>query len=251
MRAVSIVGYKNSGKTTLTAVLAQSLEARGLVVSIIKHTHHELDLPNTDTGFFTAPGRTVAAVNEEQSAVFWNSYRTVRDLLPLLSADIVLIEGGKKHTWLPRILCLQEESETPLLHPELAIASYGQRLSDTLPHFDKDALDAPGALIRFDASDALNALTDLVLEKSFLLPGLNCGACGFADCAGLCEAIVAGNKCTDDCLAVPDTLSLTVNGETVGLNPFVARIMGGALEGMLSQLKGVTKGCKAQLTITL
>ena len=36
----------------------------------------------------------------------------LRDLVPLLDADILLVEGGKTIGWLPRILCFAD-------HPEL------------------------------------------------------------------------------------------------------------------------------------
>ncbi|GAG41774.1 unnamed protein product, partial [marine sediment metagenome] len=45
MRTVGIVGYKNSGKTTLTHALARELTRRGHEVAAIKHTTRRLDLP--------------------------------------------------------------------------------------------------------------------------------------------------------------------------------------------------------------
>ena len=40
MRVVAIVGRQGSGKTTLIEKLIPALQARGLTVSTIKHTHH-------------------------------------------------------------------------------------------------------------------------------------------------------------------------------------------------------------------
>lgn len=237
MRAVSITGFKNSGKTTLTCALAQALEAMGLRVGIVKHTHHGIDMPHTDTALFSTAGRTVAAVHADQSAVFFNQSMDVHALLPLVDADIVLVEGGKRYGWLPRIVCLHHADEVDDLRPELAIASYGQAFSKEVPHF---------------TVEQVAELAQLVCEKSFVLPGLDCGACGFVDCAGLAAAIVGGTgKSAADCQALPPDIMVRVNGQAVGLNPFVARMMGGALRGMLAELKGVTKGCKAELTITL
>ena len=49
MQAISIIGFSNSGKTTLISRLSECLEARGLKVAIAKHTHHELDKPEAAT----------------------------------------------------------------------------------------------------------------------------------------------------------------------------------------------------------
>lgn len=51
MQAISIIGFSNSGKTTLISRLSECLEARGLKVAIAKHTHHELDKPDTVSRF--------------------------------------------------------------------------------------------------------------------------------------------------------------------------------------------------------
>lgn len=236
MRAISITGFKNSGKTTLVNALAQALEAQGVRVGIVKHTHHGIDVAGTDTALFSSSGRTVVGVHDTQSVVFFNRRMDVQALLPLLDAEIVLLEGGKGQNWLPRIVCLHHVAEIDDLQPELAIASFGQSFSPEVPHFELEQVAA---------------LAELVREKSFALPALNCGACGFADCGGLAAAIVAGQKCVTDCQALPADISVRVNGQEVGLNPFVARMMGGALRGMLAELKGVAKGCTAELRITL
>lgn len=236
MRAVSIVGFKNSGKTTLTLALAQALEKMGLRVGIIKHTHHGIDLPGTDTAMLSAPGRTVVAVHDKQSVVFLNEAVPIHALFSLIEADIVLVEGGKQHSWLPRVMCLHHAMESEDLLPELAIATYGQSFSATVPHFGPEQVDE---------------LAVLLCQKSFALPGLNCGACGFADCGGMTAAIVAGEKTFSDCKALPDDIQVRINGKDMGLNPFVAGMLGGGLRGMLSELKGAAKGCKAELTLTL
>jgi molybdopterin-guanine dinucleotide biosynthesis protein MobB len=48
---VSVVGRKNSGKTTLVVALAAELQRRGLRVASIKHSHHdfEVDQPGKDS----------------------------------------------------------------------------------------------------------------------------------------------------------------------------------------------------------
>ena len=156
-------------------------------------------------------------------------------MVPLLDADILLVEGGKTIGWLPRILCLRTTPEllTALpegckaLRPELALATYGDNKLPGLPSFTAEDLDA---------------LVDLVLEKGFLLPALDCGACGVADCTAMTQRIVAGEKTPGDCVAARGSIEVTVNGQSVGLNPFTAQMLSGGIKGMLGALKGMVPG---------
>ena len=163
MQAISIIGFSNSGKTTLISRLSECLEARGLKVAIAKHTHHELDKPDTDTALLMSPNRTIVGLSNTkdgggEAMIHWGHPCFLRDLVPLLDADILLVEGGKNIGWLPRILCLRTTPEllTALpegckaLHPELALATYGDNELPGLPSFTAEELDA---------------LVDLILEK--------------------------------------------------------------------------------------
>lgn len=112
MQAISIIGFSNSGKTTLISRLSECLEARGLKVAIAKHTHHELDKPDTDTALLMGPKRTIVGLSNTkdgkgEAMIHWGHPCFLRDLVPLLDADILLVEGGKTIGWLPRILCLR------------------------------------------------------------------------------------------------------------------------------------------------
>lgn len=227
MKAISIIGFKNSGKTTLTARLAEAIEKRGLTVAVAKHTHHGLDKPDTDTARLMKSARTVIGVGPDECAVFWSTPRHLADLLPLVNADVLLVEGGKSLGWLPRILCLRDEGEAKALDRGLALATWGSVPAAPLPHFT--------------AAD-IERLADFVLERAFLLPGLDCGACGQTDCAGLGRMVVSGEARPEDCRTVEGDVVITVNGHPVGLNPFVERIVAGTLRGLLGGLKGYAPG---------
>ena len=45
--------------------------------------------------------------------IHWGHPCFLRDLVPLLDADILLVEGGKNIGWLPRILCFADYARTP------------------------------------------------------------------------------------------------------------------------------------------
>ncbi len=219
MRAIGITGFKNSGKTTLTGLLATALENLGRKVAVIKCVHHALDLADSDTGKLRIAGRAVAALGEDEAAIFWSGKVGFMDLFTRLSADIVLVE---------RVLCLHDTGEAPDLAPELAVATFGAVSLPPLPAFDESSI---------------TELARLVDEKAFVLGGLDCGLCGRNNCAGLAGDIVRGLAAPGDCPALtPSSFSLKVNGREVPLNDFTSRILEGGLRGMLAPLKGMTAG---------
>lgn len=226
MIAVNLVGFKKSGKTTLALELAEAFTRRGVRAAAIKYTHHDrFDLANTDTARLKeAYGASVGLAGAE-TAIFWSGKRFALDLLPLLDADLVVVEGGKTLGWLPRVLLLRDPSEAADLGRDLALACYGPVAVEGLPSI-QDA----------------DALAELILSKAFSLPGLDCGACGRPDCRTLSAEIVAGAATTRDCKAANSPVSIKINGQVLGVNEFVQRIVGGAIRGMLRECKGYAPG---------
>jgi molybdopterin-guanine dinucleotide biosynthesis protein B len=244
MRAVSIVGFKNSGKSALTELLANALERRGLRVAVAKHAHSGLDKPDTDSARLRAPGRAVVALSEAECALFYGEKRFLADMIPLIQADILLVEGGKHLGWLPRILCLRpldeaEADERDNLDRGLAFAAWGRAAAPGLPYFS----GGPGV-----EDETLDALATLVQEKAFMLPGLDCSACGRENCAALAAEIVAGRAGMEACAALHAEVEVLINGQPLGLNTFAARVVAGALRGMLREMKGFAPG---EVTLTM
>ncbi|MGE0668656.1 MAG: molybdopterin-guanine dinucleotide biosynthesis protein B [Sphingomonadales bacterium] len=105
MHVIGIVGWKNSGKTTLVVELVRLLTARGLKVATIKHAHHDFDIdhPGKDSHRHREAGATDVIV---ASGARWAQVHELRgspepelgDLLPRISpgTDIVLVEGFKR-----------------------------------------------------------------------------------------------------------------------------------------------------------
>ena len=58
MRVMGLAGWSGAGKTTLLDRLIPALIARGLVVSTLKHAHHNFDVdqPGTDTWMLRQAG---------------------------------------------------------------------------------------------------------------------------------------------------------------------------------------------------
>lgn len=100
---VGIVGWKNSGKTTLVEKLVRELTTRGLRVSTIKHAHHDFDIdhPGKDSFRHRAAGAQEVIIASEQRWALLHEYRGAAELsLPellvqLVPCDVVLVEGFK------------------------------------------------------------------------------------------------------------------------------------------------------------
>jgi molybdopterin-guanine dinucleotide biosynthesis protein B len=101
-----IVGWKNSGKTTLTARLITELTLRGFKVAAAKHTHHSFDMdhPGRDSYRFAEAGaRAVAVVSATRVAFLQELHGEpepdLAEIVARLSgsgADLVLVEGFKQ-----------------------------------------------------------------------------------------------------------------------------------------------------------
>lgn len=231
-KAVSVVGFKKSGKTTLVLDLARELTARGRKVAAIKFTHHGLDLNGTDTARFAEECVSVAGIGPRETAIHWKGARPLQNVLPLMNADIVLIEGGKSLTWLPRIVVVGSSEDESMLPNGLAIAAWGA-----------------GTIEGVSRPSTLAELATLVDEKAFSLPGLDCGACGRDTCHELARDIVAGSVSPGACQAMQPRLCVRVGGQQLSLNPFIDRMVAATVRGLLAELKGNVPGQRVEIIL--
>ncbi|MBI1213294.1 MAG: molybdopterin-guanine dinucleotide biosynthesis protein B [Alphaproteobacteria bacterium] len=98
-----VVGWKNSGKTTLIVSLLQEFRKRGLRVSTIKHAHHafDIDRPGKDSHRHREAGAAeVLVMSSNRWALMHENCdgeETALDELVghLAHCDLVLVEGFK------------------------------------------------------------------------------------------------------------------------------------------------------------
>lgn len=120
--AVAVVGYKNTGKTTLVTRLVAAFKKEGYRVGTCKHDGaHELrlDASGTDSEQHAAAGADVTLVASRTQAakrVFYAEEaveppleRWLAELSdPALALDLIIVEGWK-HSTIPKIVMLGEE----------------------------------------------------------------------------------------------------------------------------------------------
>ncbi|WP_166237769.1 molybdopterin-guanine dinucleotide biosynthesis protein B [Paenibacillus turpanensis] len=115
---IQVVGYKNSGKTTLVCALIERLAAGGLKVGTIKHDAHDFepDVPDTDSWRHRQAGAQRSAITSPgQTAYYERRGSTLDELLnQMRGLDIVLVEGFKQEGH-PKLVLLRSKEDLELL----------------------------------------------------------------------------------------------------------------------------------------
>ena len=103
MKVYGIIGWQNSGKTTLVEALLAEITGRGYSVSTIKHAHHDVDLdrPGKDSWRHRQAGATEVVLATAHRFALMREYRgpepRLEEILARLApVDLVLIEGYKR-----------------------------------------------------------------------------------------------------------------------------------------------------------
>lgn len=161
-----ITGRSGSGKTHLLARLLPSLQARGLRVSTIKHTHHGIDIdkPGKDSFIHREAGASEVMLATPDRWILQHSAPaepfTLTDLLARMTpVDLILVEGF--HATVPGCL----EVYRPHIGKEPLFVTHDNIIAV--------ATDTPGAvpapLPALELNDT-EALAAFVLERAVQIP---------------------------------------------------------------------------------
>ncbi len=156
-KVFGIVGWKNSGKTTLIERLIREFTARRLVVSTIKHAHHvfDIDVPGKDSyrhreagahEVLVASGARWALMRELRAAPEPSLSELIERLAP---CDLILVEGFKfdRHPKIEVLRSLGSEGRIADKDETIcAIATDDPVLAGGHPHL---ALNDTGAIADF------------------------------------------------------------------------------------------------------
>ena len=123
MKVYGVIGWKNSGKTSLMERLVTDITGRGFSVSTVKHVHHSVDLdqPGKDTyRHRTAGAQEVVLASADRLAILVE-HRGPEPELPevlarLAPVDLVLVEGYKRDAH-PKVEVWRAETGQPLIQP--------------------------------------------------------------------------------------------------------------------------------------
>jgi molybdopterin-guanine dinucleotide biosynthesis protein B len=281
-KVIGIVGYKNSGKTMLTHALARELTSRGHKVAVIKHSSHHLDLAGKDTATLGEVVGQVGFISPQESGVFWKKSLSLENIIPYLEADIVLVEGFKAERTFPKIVCLRGEPDdadhdrSEDLFDGLAICAIlpppsqggagggltlpprggGEPeggLADQVEPVGVPSFNRPFDKLRTPllGRGEVGRVADLVEEKAFKLPNLDCGGCGHERCYDMAREIVAGTGGVEDCISLQPATEVRIDGQSMPMNPFISNIVRSTILGLLSPLKGFKKTERGKIEISV
>jgi molybdopterin-guanine dinucleotide biosynthesis adapter protein len=126
MRVFGITGHSGMGKTTLLERVVPELQLRQKTVSIIKHSHKELDIdrPGKDSYRLRQAGcQELIVMGRSRWALMHELREAIEPTLPeLLSklqhCDLVLIEGFKQGNF-PKLEVWRAEVGKPQLWPDV------------------------------------------------------------------------------------------------------------------------------------
>jgi molybdopterin-guanine dinucleotide biosynthesis protein B len=147
MKVFGIAGHSGMGKTTLLERLVPELTTRGLVVSLIKHSHKaiEIDRPGKDSYRLREAGCSEVLLLGQQRWALMHELRGADEppLAYLLSrlqhCDLVLVEGFKGGDF-PKLEVWRGEVGKPTLWPDwpgiVAVASDGALASSGVARLD-------------------------------------------------------------------------------------------------------------------
>lgn len=156
MKVFGFAGYSGSGKTTLIEKLIPRFTARGLSVSLIKHTHHDFDVdqPGKDSWRHRQAGAREVLLTCDRRWVLMHELRgapepSLAEQLEILSpCDLVLVEGFKQ-TPISKLEVHRPAHGRPPLWPQnksiVAVATDG-KIDCPLPVLN---LNDPDAIARF------------------------------------------------------------------------------------------------------
>ncbi len=229
MKILAVVGTKNTGKTTLVTMIVQELVKRGHQVGTIKHTHHDLDVEGKDTWKHRKAGAKMVVGSGESTFFLINEKieleRILKSIKTIEDLDYIVIEGFK-HVDYPKI--------------------------STTPSKD-DFTVANVNVFKMDPGDVVG-LVDLVEKRTYgLIPGSNCGECGFESCLDMAKAIIRGETSEEECkMKKFNEVELFIGDVSIPLNPFVQDFIKKSVKGMVESLKTgeAEKSCEnIELTI--
>ncbi|BBL62318.1 hypothetical protein MarbSA_13580 [Methanobrevibacter arboriphilus] len=267
IKIISVVGKKNTGKTSLTVKIIKELKKRSFKVATIKHSHHmlEMDRENTDTWKHKEAGsETVVGIGNR---TFFNIDKdlTLERLLFLIKLidepDFVVVEGFKNYNY--------------------AKISTSNEINDEFTLKNVDALNIKDSEIP--------KLVDLIENYSYdILDTLYLNNCGLNDAESIAKAIISQSQerkenekynIKDNIieskeenieenkqdskeenkeenkkkeiqkqlkeLEVEDIdVLLSINEKVIGVNSFVSSFMKNSILGMLNSLKTEEYGIK-------
>lgn len=246
MKAFSIIGITQSGKTTTVENIIKELKKRRYSVASIKDIHYEeftIDTEGTNTYRHKQAGsELVTARGLYETDILFPERLPVNKILNFYSHDYVVMEGVDDSN-VPKIITAHNEKEVDERLDDYVFAISG-RISNKLTTYK--------GIPVINSIDNVEKLVDLIEEKVFdKLPEFDekcCNECGYS-CMELPIKILKGEAKREDCKIDHSDTKLYVNGKEIKMVPFVQHILHNSVIGVVKELEGYKKN--SEITVKL
>ncbi len=158
MKVIGVAGWSGAGKTTLISRVIPYLRQQGLLVSVIKHAHHDfdIDVPGKDSWVHRQSGAEEVLVSSAQRWALMHELRgtaepPLAELLKKMSpVDLVVIEGFKSDPHRKIEVHRKANGKPPLFPDDPAIAGIATdvAIETKLPVVHLDDVPAVAAMMQ-------------------------------------------------------------------------------------------------------
>ena len=150
MKTIAVIGWKNSGKTTLVSNLTNYYSNKGIKVGVVKHAHHNFDIDHEETDSYKirksgafkttiVSDKRLAHMIEEESLD-----ENVSQIIAMHEdCEILIFEGFKNNSELKKIevsFKKNNKNELNLELPNVLAIVTDQNQKRTIPNFQHDQI---------------------------------------------------------------------------------------------------------------
>ncbi len=247
MKAISIIGFPKSGKTTVCEIITSGLCNRGYTVGSIKDIQSDFvfDYNPTSNKQKLEDAQQVTIRSLSETDILYQSMLPVNLILKHYDQDFVILEDIVECN-APRIITAISEQDILELTDNLVIAVSGI--------FANQHDGEINGLPIFNALEHSDSLVDFVIENAFEpLPNFDaecCSACGYS-CREMAELIAHHKALHSDCILSNQRVELLINDKPIKMVPFVQNILRNAVMGVVSELQGYAKNSNIKVRFKL
>ena len=150
MKTIAVIGWKNSGKTTLVSNLTNYYSNKGIKVGVVKHAHHNFDIDHEETDSYKirksgafkttiVSNKRLAHMIEEESL----DENITKIIAMHEDCEILIFEGFKNNSELKKIevsFKKNNKNELNLELPNVLAIVTDQDRKRTIPNFQHDQI---------------------------------------------------------------------------------------------------------------
>lgn len=265
---IDVIGYKDSGKTSIVEKIIRRISEQGYRTCVFKHVHDpsfSIDTPGKDSWRVREAGaEKVVLVSEKERAVIERFELRGERLESLLALgdgfDLIILEGFKSikpaQMDIHYLLAARNEADISQLSKGRKNILFINSLIAVRNKQNKRIRTGNLLTDQKTAEDFIdNTLVPLIKIGRIwrTLPDLDCGECGYKSCRDMARELVADKKqeirCPVD--SAPPKLIVQIEESRISMKRFVQEIIRGSVMAMVSTLKGTRISGDEDLTILI